>query len=82
MSKNINILNYITLLLSVMTIIITFVCYLQNLNYMFSYFFTIVTLIVYIINRIIIMKEKNLSNKDREMLEILKNKIKEGEKNG
>ena len=82
MLKKINILNYITISLSVITIVITFISYTKSISYITSYFFALVTLFVYVINKIIIDKEKNLSNKDKEMLESLKNKIKEGEKNG
>ena len=78
-----NLFNYVTLILALMTLGITISSYIQDISYSSSYFFSIITLIMYIINRIIIDKETNLSKKDKEMIESIKNKIKkEGEENG
>lgn len=78
-----NIFNYITLILSLITLGITISSYIQKISYASSYFFAIITLIMYIVNKIVIDRETNLNKKDKEMLESIKVKIKkEGEKNG
>ena len=82
MSKKINVLNCITLTLAVITILVIIISNIRNISYASSYLFAIITVIVYIINKMIIDQEKKLSNKDKEMLQMLKDEIKEGEKNG
>ena len=83
MTNKVNFFNYITLVLAIITIGVTISSYIQGISYASSYIIATITLIVYIINKIIIDKETNLSKKDKIMLDELKNKIKkEGEKNG
>lgn len=77
MSDKVRYLNYITLILAITTLVVSFYCYTNNYSYNLSYFFALVTLGIYLINRLQIDKETNLSKKDKEMLQdIKKNKEK------
>lgn len=72
MSEKVKYLNYVTLTLAIITIVVSLYCYINKIEYNLSYFFALVTLGVYLINRLEIDKETKLSKKDKELLESLK----------
>lgn len=80
MSSKSNIINYITLILAIITIGCVFYTICFKLNKIYSILLLILTLVFSIMSRKINESETNLSKKDREEIEKSLNKIRKIEK--
>lgn len=80
MSSKSNIINYITLILAIITIGCVFYTICFKLNKIYSILLLILTLVFSIMSRKINESETNLSKKDREEIEKSLNEIRKIEK--